>query len=145
MARKTAEERAREFDDAKYKKPKVLTRKGVAIPEVLNLRVKENVSRKHEIAGQYRVYCLLDPRNQEPFYVGITTVGEAARLNQHESEARHPIMNPCSAIPYIRELHKLGHKSLFKTIEKTGDTSRELYWITKLSRQGIKLVNIRLV
>jgi hypothetical protein len=48
MPRKTAEERAREYDDAKARQPKVLTLRGVVIPEVKNLSDKSKYRRKCE-------------------------------------------------------------------------------------------------
>ena len=90
MPRKTAEERKREYDDAKAKRSKGLVCKGVTVPEVHNLHTRTKVERNHEATGQYRIYCLVDPRDYKPFYVGRTTIGEQARLHLHEKDARRP-------------------------------------------------------
>jgi hypothetical protein len=48
MPRKTAEERAREYDDAKAEHIKVLTVHGVIIPEVSNLSARCKYQRKRD-------------------------------------------------------------------------------------------------
>lgn len=40
------------------------------------------------IMNRFYVYCLIDPRNSQPFYVGK---GSGYRIHQHEKEANKPI------------------------------------------------------
>jgi hypothetical protein len=139
MPRKTSEERVKEYEDIKALRPKVYMCKGSVVPEVFSLRALEHDARLREVRGTFRVYCLIDPRDSKPFYVGLTVVDEKKRLSQHICNAKNN--GSISSGPRIKEMLKFGHRPTIKTLEVTRDRARESAWIQAMLEKGETLVN----
>lgn len=89
------------------------------------------------------VYALFDPRNNEPFYVGVTTQRLCNRFSGHMTDARKGYDDPKSRI--IRELLGVGLKPSIEPIEKVSKSTwveSERRWIKTLRERGFSLTNL---
>lgn len=91
----------------------------------------------------YVVYALIDPRNGDIKYIGITTNPEE-RQRAHSSIFR-PLSGNSKKVDWIEELRQAKLKPIFKPIDQA-DTNLEAraierYWILYYRRWGINLLN----
>ncbi len=86
------------------------------------------------------IYILIDPRDEEIRYVGLTTQGIKKRLKQHLIEKRHHGH-------YTHWMGKLRRLGLSPRIEVVQEVPREwvaqaeVYWISHFRDRGCRLVN----
>jgi len=88
------------------------------------------------------IYFLLDPRTDEPRYVGKTTKTAAKRLNQHivESNTRQKTHKA----KWIQKLIREGCTPDIKIVERADEeelNKLEKKWIAELRKEGHKLTN----
>ncbi len=79
----------------------------------------------------YKIYKLIDPRDNSIKYVGVTTRTLQQRLSQHWYESKNFIGT--YKRHWIKELYNLGFKPNIKLIEicnKDNWEEREIYWIS---------------
>lgn len=89
----------------------------------------------------YSIYALIDPRDNEVRYIGLTEYPDE-RLKQHiQGDGNIPKRQ------WINELSQIGLKPYMHTIETVQTLSsafdREGHWIQHYTHAGAKLVNIR--
>jgi predicted GIY-YIG superfamily endonuclease len=93
-------------------------------------------------ATMYSIYQLLDPRSQQPCYIGITR-DLKTRWEQH---VRGGEGTNAAKDAWIEELRRQGLTPIIKEVEQaTSDKQareRERVWIHHLIGQGIPLLNI---
>jgi hypothetical protein len=93
----------------------------------------------------FHIYKLVDPRDELPFYVGITYDMEK-HLREHLATA---YLANSAKEQWILEIKSLGLCPTMEEIETVEGTTeeamqRELYWIYALKAQGIPLTNVTL-
>jgi group I intron endonuclease len=90
---------------------------------------------------EYKIYKLIDPRNNEVRYIGLTFNSLKLRLKSHRSEK-----SKSHKSNWIKLLLKNGYSPIIELIEggiSTYDIAceREIYWISKFKEDGHKLTN----
>ena len=77
MARKTAEQKTREFEETKALRPKVLMRSGVVVPEVLYVKQK---------SYEHRISCHLQEKTglKTRPYIGYTQLADIVNRRLHQ-------------------------------------------------------------
>jgi predicted GIY-YIG superfamily endonuclease len=88
------------------------------------------------------VYALVDPTNDEVFYVGYTKQSSLRRFSQHK-ETRSRGGNGKKVKVRVATIQQRGEQPEMLILEKTKDTSREQFWIKYLNRLGALLLNIQ--
>lgn len=109
----------------------------VAAARVLERSLNGNPARvphrnRREIKGPFYVYGLVDPRDGETFYIGMTKQ-PLGRLSGHKSD-------PASAAYHrIRDIRKCGEQVRMEIIEQFGDRERATRFERSLivSRPGL--------
>lgn len=87
----------------------------------------------------YSVYTLINPQNNNIFYVGVTKYSLEARLSAHISntyKSNYPVYKYMRTIPVKPIIRELEICSSLKEC-----LSKELYWISEFSKQGKVLYN----
>ena len=69
------------------------------------------------------VYCLIDPRDGNIFYVGK---GVGNRVFHHAQASLQEIEKPNDKIALIREIHKSGHQPVYYILRHNIQTNRLL-------------------
>lgn len=100
-----------------------------------------------------KIYCLVDPRNNLPFYVGATKIPLKSRLSGHIHEAR--VFRPNKYIQYypltyykhilINEIISCGIRPRIDLLYISSLIAVEHYeqfFYTMLKNQGFKLFNL---
>lgn len=96
-----------------------------------------------EKATIYTIYRLVDPRNNAPRYVGLTT-GLEARYKEHIAGHR----STDAVYTWIEELKMQGLRPLMQVVELIEATTqeqarqRETAWIQHHARLGAPLLNV---
>jgi len=87
------------------------------------------------------VYSLVDPRTNEPRYVGLSTRG-LARPQAHAHRSRNGSTHRDN---WIKQLQRLGLKYdiqiLYESSTDEGLEEQEIYWIVEMKRRGHCLTN----
>jgi len=90
------------------------------------------------------IYCLFDPRNGYPFYVGATCYKLNHRLSNHVNEKKtYSAERWSEKMIFIRELEKVGIRPQIKLLYTASiDTvdHYEAFFHAVLTRQGYKLL-----
>src|SRR5260370_33468198 len=89
----------------------------------------------------YTIYALIDPRNKEVRYIGLTQKPLRERLDQDTND-----LSGCfEKTEWIRELKKMGIKPLIEAIEENLTLSkanvRETYWIKQYLHLKAPILN----
>lgn len=92
------------------------------------------------------VYALVDPRDSQVRYVGVTVTAVEARSRRHILEAHHKDTDGnwkrvSVHNLWLRELGALGLSPTVLVLEITTDRKRECYWITHHRELGCNLNN----
>lgn len=86
------------------------------------------------------IYCLVDPRNGEPRYVGKTVQELEVRVNCHMQDKSN-----CHRVHWLNELKREGLKPDYFIIEEIEGAwpwqESERFWIGYFKRSGFKLTN----
>lgn len=102
-------------------------------------RVSDQITR-----SMLTVYQLIDPRTNEPRYVGATKQTVDVRLRQHilaaTSNASHYRL-----YGWIRELAALSLQPRIEALQERAYLPSERKWVRKLLREGRSLLNQQLV
>ncbi len=89
---------------------------------------------------RYRIYALLDPRDNRVRYVGLTGTPLHVRMFFHLQSARHGERGPKAT--WIRELLELRLEPQIVLIEETLEgPKREIYWIAHFRKVAGDLTN----
>lgn len=91
---------------------------------------------------KYIIYKLIDPRNDETRYIGLTFNSLKQRLKSHRSEKGNS--HKCN---WIQKLKKDGYEPIIEAIEENIDTyeiacEKECYYIEKYKKDGYNLTNM---
>jgi hypothetical protein len=79
------------------------------------------------------IYALLDPRDEQVRYVGLTGRSVAVRLAQHMTQCRR-MRTPTHR--WIAGLYAEGGEPITQLLEETDDPLRERWWISQLRLAG---------
>lgn len=102
---------------------------------------KETQNIKEEVELNFLLYHLIDPRNNKPFYVGITTQPLEKRLKDHLSESKYN-KNLIKSKKITNIINKSGLYPKIELIDNSSKTieelkQKEIYYI-KLYRETYK-------
>lgn len=95
----------------------------------------------------YSIYCLIDPRDNKPFYIGATSYSLKARLSQHISSVdrkrskRFSLSNDRKE--KIKDILKCGHRIIIKLIRTAtlANVNRlEFFYYKKYTKLGFNLL-----
>lgn len=90
------------------------------------------------------IYMLIDPRNQQPFYVG-RTVNPNTRLYQHTQESLNAVNPSVQSKQFIiKSIVQAGFDPTLQVIEITlrkYASERELWWWEAFIERGYKMAN----
>lgn len=98
-----------------------------------------------------RIYCLVDPRNNKPFYIGATISKLSIRLSQHIREAKQYVKHPPFIsntiggnkhrliVEIVNNNHKLNINEVMFT-EKCNADHYERFFYLMFKAQGFELL-----
>lgn len=90
------------------------------------------------------IYCLINPINNKPFYVGATKGRLSYRLYCHVKESANPLYNHTMKAIVINEIIDRGYKvkiDLLLSCHLTASDFYEKFFYDMLLMQGYSLVN----
>lgn len=94
---------------------------------------------------RYKIYCLIDPRTNNPFYVGATSVGEKKRLSIHINDDFGYCKTGYGKERYrfIQEIISAGYKPLISVLTQVTFSEvdkSESFFYHKLIKEGHTLI-----
>jgi hypothetical protein len=94
----------------------------------------------------YIIYCLIDPRNEFPFYVGSTRIDPHIRLRQHINGQKTSLRSPSivnQRVEFIQQILKDGKEPVlnileYASVEKVDE--KEEFHYNRLKNNGYALI-----
>lgn len=95
----------------------------------------------HNIARAHYIYRLIDPRDDQTRYVGVTVQRPSSRLIAHLTKAK---CRPRTLKDkWLNELRGVGLQPRLEVLEETTDREVEVYWINYYRMAGNDLLNVK--